>query len=56
MESYDRIVEFHKYCSTCLHEEVDETESPCDECLEHPVNTNTDKPFCYKRKELVEHD
>lgn len=48
MDSHEMIVEFDKYCSTCLHEKNVETEVPCDECLEHPVNPNSHKPFCYE--------
>lgn len=50
MDSHEMIVEFDKYCSTCLHEKNAETEAPCDECLEHPVNWETNKPFCYERR------
>ena len=50
MDSHEMIVEFDKYCSTCLHEKKAETEAPCDECLEHPVNWETNKPFRYERR------
>lgn len=50
MKDHEMIVEFDKYCSTCLHEKNEETEAPCDECLEHPVNWETNKPFCYERR------
>lgn len=50
MDSHEMIVEFDKYCSTCLHEKNAETEAPCDECLEHPVNWETNKPFRYERR------
>lgn len=50
MENHELFVEFDKYCPTCQHEKNVETDSPCDECLEHPVNLNSNKPFCYERR------
>lgn len=47
----DRFVDFARYCKTCKYEELEEVDSPCAECLEHPVNTNSQKPFCYAEKE-----
>lgn len=47
MEDHDLIVEFDKYCETCQHKDLAETEQPCNECLEHPVNHNSHKPYCY---------
>ena len=50
MENRERFVEFDQYCKTCQYEKLAETDSPCDECLEHPVNLNSNKPFCYERR------
>lgn len=50
MESHDLFVEFDQYCKTCQYEKLAETDAPCDECLEHPVNTDSHKPFCYERR------
>ena len=48
MEYHEQFVEFDQYCKTCQHEKLAESDSPCDECLEHPVNWKTNKPYCYK--------
>ncbi len=48
MEDRELFVEFDKYCKTCRYKKLDENEPPCDECLEHPVNLNSHKPFCYE--------
>lgn len=50
MEDHERIVRFDQYCKTCKHEKLEENESPCDECLEHPVNLNSEKPVRYEKK------
>jgi len=47
MEDHSLLVYFDRYCKTCPHIGLNETEPPCDECLEHPVNIDTHKPFCY---------
>ena len=50
MEGRVQIVEFDQYCKSCKHEKLAESDSPCDECLEHPVNTDTNAPFYYERR------
>lgn len=50
MENHEQFIEFDQYCKTCQHEKLAETDSPCDECLEHPVNTDSNIPFCYERR------
>lgn len=44
-------VYFHKYCETCEHRKVENTEEPCDECLSEPTNLNTHRPAKYEEKE-----
>ena len=44
-------VYFDKYCKTCKHEKLKETEAPCDECLCEPLNWNTHRPVKYSKKE-----
>ena len=48
MDEDYREVRFDLYCKDCKHKEVTETESPCNECLEHPVNLHTYKPVNWK--------
>lgn len=50
MEDHELFVEFEKYCKTCQYEKLKETDTPCDECLEHPVNHESHKPFHYKER------
>lgn len=45
-----KIVEFEKYCATCVHKDKKHTEMPCDECLENPVNLDSKKPVNYEEK------
>ena len=44
-------VYFDKYCKTCKHKSLKETEAPCDECLGEPLNWNTHRPVKYDKKE-----
>ncbi|MBR6641161.1 MAG: hypothetical protein IKL08_03090 [Clostridia bacterium] len=51
MEIIDKFVEFDKYCKTCEHKDIEEKLNPCHECLENPINTGSEKPINYKKKE-----
>lgn len=42
------IVKYDKYCSTCMFSKVKDTEDPCDECLNQPVNEDSRRPVNYK--------
>ena len=48
MDEDFREVRFDLYCRDCTHNEVPETKSPCNECLEHPVNLYTYRPVNWK--------
>lgn len=43
-------VYFDKYCETCKHKDLADTESPCRECLDEPGNINTHKPTKWEEK------
>ena len=45
-----RFVEFDKYCQKCEHKDTDESESPCAECLDEPVDVYSNKPVNFKEK------
>lgn len=47
----DRIVNFNQYCEKCKYEKLKEDETPCDECLEEPVNDDSHKPVYFEPKE-----
>lgn len=52
VEDY-KIVEFDKYCDTCVHKDVSEDDEPCFCCLLSPVNLNSIKPVNYEEKEVI---
>lgn len=45
-----KIVDFEKYCKTCEHRDLNESEDPCFDCLDEPTNLNSHKPVYYKEK------
>lgn len=49
--SADKEVFFYLYCPACKHENCADSEDPCDECLENPVNQDSHKPIFFKEKE-----
>lgn len=51
MENQYKIVDFKKYCETCKYKEMKEVKDPCNECLDNPVNENSEKPVKYKEAE-----
>lgn len=48
-QSYKEVY-FHEYCKSCKYEKVENTETPCDECLSEPTNLNSHKPVKYEKK------
>lgn len=51
MEEICKFVDFDKYCGKCKHEKLAENESPCDECMDEPVNLYSHKPVKFEEKE-----
>lgn len=51
MEIEYREVMYCKYCRDCKYGSYADTEEPCSECLEEPVNLYTDKPVRFEAKE-----
>lgn len=50
MTNYDyKEVYFNEYCKTCEHWKVKDTENPCNECLDNPINLHSHKPVNYKK-------
>lgn len=43
-------VRFDKYCKTCKHEKIKDTDEPCNECLDNPTNYASIKPVNYEEK------
>ena len=55
MEEYRfKEVYFNGYCHDCVHKDKDESEEPCDECLENSVNEYSHKPVNFKKQEKKE--
>lgn len=50
MEDLYKAVYFDKYCQTCVHFDLKETDDPCDECLSEPVNLYSHKPVKWEEK------
>lgn len=48
-DSYKEVY-FNQYCKTCEYSKNAEDESPCDECLNEPVNLYSHKPVRWKEK------
>ena len=46
----DKFVDYKQYCPKCMYWEKKETEDPCWECLDNPVNEDSHKPKEYKEK------
>ena len=51
MVSNYKEVYFDPYCSKCKHLKKPETEEPCNECLNNPVNEYAHRPVKFEEKE-----
>lgn len=51
MEDIYKEVHFNHYCMTCKHQNLPETEDPCFDCLNEPVNLYSHKPVKWEEKE-----
>jgi hypothetical protein len=54
-EGYKEVY-FHEYCKTCVNGDCSNSDEPCNECLDNPINLYSHKPVKYeydpKRKEV----
>lgn len=46
-----KFVDFEKYCKKCEYNNTAESDVPCWECLEQPVNYNSEKPIRFKERD-----
>lgn len=53
-EIVEQFVEFDKYCNKCEYKDLENFKSPCNECLESPVNIYTTRPIKFKEQEKKE--
>ena len=47
----DKIVEFDNWCYKCKYFKTKETEEPCTDCLDEPVNDDSHRPVYWKEQE-----
>lgn len=45
---HQKIVVFDDFCQKCKHWKTEETENPCDECLESPLNWASNRPVLFE--------
>ena len=50
MDAQYKEVYFNEYCIQCVHHLKKETDSPCDECLNEPVNEFSHKPVKFEKR------
>lgn len=51
MENRLKEVDFHKYCKKCKHRDKHESEDPCWDCLDQPVNEDSKKPIYFEDRD-----
>lgn len=51
MEGDYKIVDF-SWCNKCKYKNIEDTEDPCYECLNEPVNIDSRKPVYFEDKEV----
>lgn len=44
-------VYFYKYCKDCKYDKLLNTDDPCNECLDEPINQYSHKPVKFEAKE-----
>lgn len=50
MEDLYKEVYFETYCKTCKYKDRKEEQLPCCDCLEEPVNLQSNKPVKWEEK------
>ena len=51
MEQNYKEVYYEQFCKTCKHKDLKDFYDPCNDCLDNPVNTNSQRPVNYKEAE-----
>ena len=46
----EREVRFDTWCQKCKYEKLTEQEKPCWDCLDEPVNIDSEKPLYFEEK------
>lgn len=50
MDNNYKEVYFGQYCRTCQYQDTEDSEDPCYECLNEPVNLDSHKPIKWEEK------
>lgn len=50
MDTQFKIVDFETYCKLCKHKDCLESEDPCFDCLDTPVNVYSRKPINFEEE------
>ena len=48
MEIEYKLVDYERYCKRCKFSGIVEEDDPCHDCLNEPVNSNSEKPLYFK--------
>ncbi len=48
-----KIVDYSKWCPSCIHNDESETNEPCNTCLMEPVNEDSRKPVNWEENDKV---
>lgn len=51
MEDSKKFTAYWDYCKQCVHKDKDDTDEPCNTCLEVPARFGTKKPYKFKASE-----
>jgi len=46
-EGYKEVY-FHEHCKTCVNCDCSNSDEPCNECLDNPINLHSHKPIKYE--------
>lgn len=49
----EKIINFDEYCTSCKYWTIPESEEPCYECLDNPINEDSRKPINYESSEEI---
>ena len=53
IESEYKEVYFDRYCPVCKNKELEGYETPCEECLENPINLYSRRPIKWEAKKMT---
>ncbi len=48
IENTQMMVRYDKWCDRCKHRDIPENDDPCEQCLDNPINENSEKPIYFE--------